>query len=212
MTAAEPNRVAAQRELVRGAVVDIQEGREVEAAYRLLFDAYFRPLCRFFARKGFDADESLDLTQETFLRIYKSVGAFRHDSRFDTWLYQVARNVFLKRLRNRSRLKRSGQEIMHESLPETEAGLAVESDALVAVIEKEEKEALHQAVRSLPEKMRQCLTLRLYQQLSYNEIATVMKLELGTVKAHLFQARQKLGLQLDPEPQAASHTAGGDGR
>ena len=161
-------------------------------------------------RCGLDPKEAEDGVQEVFLKVQRRISTFRGEAALSTWLYQVARNVFLKRLRNRSRLKRSGQEIMHESLPETEAGLAVESDALVTVIEKEEKAALHHAVRDLPEKMRQCLTLRIYHQLSYSEIATVMKLELGTVKAHLFQARQRLGMQLGPDFDAAS-PAGGDG-
>lgn len=188
--------VEARRETIRRAVLDVQDGRDVETAYRTLFDAYFHPLCRFFRRKGFSAEEALDLTQETFFGIYKSVGAFRHDARFDTWLYQVARSMYLKRLRRGSRLKRSGTEIPHEDLPE--GALATEDDALHAVIHQEERSALREAVRRLPEKMRQCLTLRIYHQLSYAEIATAMKLELGTVKAHLFRAREKLGLELSP--------------
>ncbi len=174
------------------AVERLQVGEDPEADFRLLYENYFHSLQRFFARKGFAPEDALDLTQETLLGIYKSVRDFRHEARFETWLYRVATTTYLKRLRTGSAAKRSGVETPLDDVAPAHEPATPSEDQLEVVLDDERRQAMREAIEELPEKMRKCLTLRIYQELSYREIATVMKLKINTVKAHLFQAKEKL--------------------
>ena len=93
-----------------------------EAGFRALFESYHRPLMRFFARKGFDPSDSMDLTQETFVGIYRGLKGLRDEERFEPWLYQIATTTYLKKLRSSATAKRAGVEVPHE-----EAGMAYEA-------------------------------------------------------------------------------------
>ncbi|MCG8455877.1 MAG: sigma-70 family RNA polymerase sigma factor, partial [Holophagales bacterium] len=90
---------AGARQAVERAVRLARETGDREVAFRQVFEAYFGPLQRFFRRKGFSREEALDLTQETLLGIYKGWSTYRGESSFRVWMYQVARRIFLKRLR-----------------------------------------------------------------------------------------------------------------
>lgn len=170
----------------------MREGEDSEATFRAIFDAYHRPLQRFFTRKGFDATDALDLTQETFLGIYRGLKGLRRASRFESWLYQVATTTYLKKIRSGATAKRAGQEVPHDEAGVTHEATRVPAQQLSAVLEDERQQAMRKAIQELPIQMRRCLTLRVYHDLSYREIATVMKLKIDTVKAHLFQARARL--------------------
>jgi len=185
------------RKAIDRAIRSFQAGRDREGSFRVLFDTYRAPLLRFFARKGFSPEEQSDLAQETFLGIYKGLGGFRHESRFESWLYRLATTTYLKRLRAAATDKRRGREVVHDETAPPVAETRPLGDPLGGVLREERREALRQAVRELPGQMRKCLTLRIYHELSYREIASVMRIELDTVKAHLFQAREKLRHTVD---------------
>ncbi len=185
------------REAIRRAIEALQSGADSESSFRLLFESYYRPLLRFFARKGFAPEDALDLTQETLFGIYRGVRDFRHEARFETWLYRVATTTYLKRLRSGSAMKRSATETSLDDMPPTHEPPAPARDQLDGVLDDERRQAMRTAIEELPEKMRKCLTLRLDQDLSYRQIATVMKLKINTVKAHLFQAKEKLREKLE---------------
>lgn len=183
--------------LVARAIDAFQAGEDREESFRFLFESYHRPLRRFFARKGFPPDVCLDLTQETFLRIYQGLGTYRREARFETWLYRVATTTYLKRLRARATEKRSGKEVSTEALETTRDVLKVRDRQLDDVLSDEAQAALRVAVDELPPQMRRCLKLRVYHELSYREIAAVLRVSIQTVKAHLFQARGKLKQRLE---------------
>lgn len=187
-------------ERIRRAVESFQLGRDREAAFRVLYETYFPALLRFFARKGFDPDERLDLTQETFLRVYKGLNGYEHRRRFAGWLYTVAKTTHLKRRRRAAAAKRSAIEVSRDAMPHPDPTLAVPERQLDGMLDDERRRALRAAVDELPEQMRDCLMLRLYHQLTYREIATVKKLSTETVKAHLFRARKKLEERLGSDP------------
>ena len=102
-------------ESVQKIIEELQAGISVEENFRLLCDLYHRPLYHFFAKRGFPAQDCLDLTQETFLGIYRGIGSFRRDARFETWLFKVATNAFRKRLRWGTADKRAGEEVPLEA-------------------------------------------------------------------------------------------------
>lgn len=193
---------AAAEGRIERAIRDFQAGRDREGAFRVLYETYFHPLQRFFARKGFAPDECLDLTQETFLGIYRGLKGYEHRQRFAAWLYQVATTVFLKRVRRAAAAKRSAVEVSRDGMESPEPGLAVPGRQLDRLVDRERRRTLREAVAELPEQMRECLTLRLDRQLAYHEIATIKRISIETVKAHLFRARKKLrerlaGLELE---------------
>lgn len=186
-------------------IAEWQAGIDREENFRRLFERYYRPVYRFFEKRGFSREECRDLTQETFIRVYIGMAGFRGEARFETWLFHIATNTYMKELRHRSAQKRAGHHIPLDdsgtaqtsaSEGRTVVDPASDRGPLDDVLNGEQRQVLRQAIASLPEQMRKCLLLRLYQELSYKEIARVMRLSEETVKAHLYQARQRLRAQL----------------
>lgn len=186
-------------------IKQLREGISTEENAQALFERYYPAVYRFFAQRGFSVEDCRDLTQDTFLGVYRGIGAFRSDARFETWLFAIAANVFWNRLRHKTAEKRSAKEVsLDRSTTDGEAPLAErlpeaggnEGSSLDRVLRNERHEILRQAIGSLPDQMRKCLVLRVYQDLRYREIAGVMRLSVETVKAHLFQARRRLKRQL----------------
>ncbi|MBI4469453.1 MAG: sigma-70 family RNA polymerase sigma factor [Acidobacteria bacterium] len=193
--------LAAEADKIQRLISDWQAGIEKEENFRGLFDHFYRPVLRFFQKRGFPAEDCHDLTEETFVRVYRGMEGFRGESRFDTWLFQIAANTYRKALRHRSAIKRGNEVLIGENLIKGHGDTADvdpmevpsgTSGPLDDLIEKERTRLLRDAMQGLPNQMRRCVMLRIYQELSYQEIATVMRISVDTVKAHLFQARQKL--------------------
>jgi RNA polymerase sigma-70 factor (ECF subfamily) len=175
-------------------------------AFRRLFDLYSPRLYHFFSRRGFPHSDCLDLTQETFLGIYKGIGAFRRDSSFETWLFKIATNAYRKRLRWGIAGKRDAPEVSLEGSAE-EGGSMATLDTLPAtdlpapgeeMLQRERALVLRQAIDRLPEQMRKCLVLRVDHEMRYKEIAVVLRLSPETVKVHLAHARRRLQEELGP--------------
>ncbi|HEX2252715.1 MAG TPA: RNA polymerase sigma factor [Thermoanaerobaculia bacterium] len=164
---------------------------EREAAFRRLFERFHRPVERFFARRGVAPEDCRDLTQEVLLGIYRGLDGWRPEARFSTWVFHIAATTYLKQLRSAATAKRRGHEVPVEDVEPAQAERQLE-----AVLGAERQRALRAAVAELPDAMRRCLLLRLDQDLRYREIAAVLRISPETVKAHLFQARRRLGEQL----------------
>jgi len=177
-------------ESVQTIIEELQAGISVEENFRLLCEHFHRPLYHFFSKRGFPPQDCLDLTQETFLGIYRGIGTFRRDARFETWLFKVATNAFRKRLRWGMADKRAGEEVPLDTEPS--GGTATGEE----MFQRERARLLREAIERLPEQMRKCLMLRVYHELKYREIATVLRLSPETVKVHLFQARKRLQEEL----------------
>jgi RNA polymerase sigma-70 factor (ECF subfamily) len=135
-----------------------------------------------------DAD---DLAQETFIRAYKSIGRFRGDSTFRTWLYRVAVNVIQSHLKKRARRWRWFGPSLDE-----QAMTGNESSALATPSTLEDdtvrREMIDRALAALPADMRIAVTLRDVQGFDYAEIATMLGIPIGTVESRIFRARQRL--------------------
>lgn len=138
-------------------------------------------------------EEARDLCQETFLKAYRSLGTFKKEARFSSWLYQIALNLCRDRIRRRKgRTLVSPDELDEggESLPE------VRPSALDLLQKREMCRAVAAAVAALPEEQREVIVLKEYQELTFLEIAQVLDVPLSTVKTRLYrglgQLRQKL--------------------
>lgn len=180
-----------------------QRGIDREENFRKIFQAYYRRIYVLFARWGFDDIECEDLVQETFLRVHRNLASFRNESKFDTWLWEVAANVYKNTLRSRGTQKRDAQEVSLDESDGEGAGSgsamaleARERDPLADLLVGERKQKLHEAMEELPPQMRRCVELRVNHDLKYREIAELMHVSIDTVKAHLFQARQLLKTRL----------------
>ncbi len=186
------------RERVERAIAEFQRGVDREGNFRILFDIYYEPTRHFLARRVSSAEDRLDLTQETFLRVYKGLEGYRGEAQFGTWVFRIAFNTYLKWLR-RARTDDKGPDAVKgaeelESAWEDDVPVAVSTkeSPLDQVLQSERRMVLRSAIEKLPEQMRRCTELRIYHDLSYREIAVVMRRSIETVKVHLFQARKKL--------------------
>lgn len=180
----------------------IQAGIDVEANFERLFKLHVKRVRNFFAQRGF-LKEAEDLTQDVFLRVSKGIASFRLESGFKTWLFEIADHVYQNELRRRGATKRKGWEISIESGGQDEDGQPApfeppptEPKALEDVLDQERAVALSRAIQELPDQMRTCFLLRYNEGRKYKEIAVLMKISIDTVKAHLFQAKKRLKLEL----------------
>lgn len=181
----------------------LRDGTDPEESFRLLFHRFHRPLFRFFEHRGFSTEECQDLIQETFIRVYRGIEAFRGESRWEHWLFRIAANTAIKALRHRAAAKRAGQEVPLEEedegdLQATATGGSVHKTAepLRQLLGKETKDLLIEAIEGLPTQMRRCVRLRVLQDLDYLEIAEILQLSPSTVKVQLFKARKRLQMEL----------------
>ena len=140
-----------------------------------------------------DENEALDLTQETFVRAWTALPNFRGQSQFRTWLYRIATNLCYNRLPGlRRSLADLGDDVLAD-LPESGHMPATPAREFEA---NETRKHLHQAIDGLEPNYKTLIVMRYQQELSYEEIASILNLPLGTVKTGLFRAKEKLRLAL----------------
>ena len=140
-----------------------------------------------------NAEDAADMTQETFIKAYNSLSSFRGDSTFSVWLYRIATNVCLDFLRSRSRKPTVSLSVEDDDGEEVELDIADESQSPERLLERGlTRDAVRRGLDALSPEYRQILLLREIQGLSYEEIADVLTLEVGTVKSRIFRARKRL--------------------
>ena len=140
-----------------------------------------------------NAEDAADMTQETFIKAYNSLSSFRGDSKFSVWLYRIATNVCLDFLRSRSRKPTVSLSVEDDDGEEVELDIADESQSPERLLERGlTRDAVRRGLNALSPEYRQILLLREMQGLSYEEIADVLTLEVGTVKSRIFRARKRL--------------------
>ena len=184
-------------------IANLQAGIDRESNFNRLFQKYYKNIYNFFAKRGFSREESLDLTQETFLNIHNGISSFRREGHFESWMFQIATNLLRNKVRYRRALKRRAEEESLETYLDQLRGRTFDqaevqrhSGPLQEYLESEQQRMLADALSQLPKKMRRCVVLRFHHELKYHEIATVMQVSIETVKAHLFQARRRLKTEL----------------
>ena len=176
-------------ELVKSALA----GRE--AGFEELVRRYQRPIAAYVYRMVGDYDSALDLTQEVFIKVYNSLARYRSEFKFSTWIYKIAHNAAIDHLRRhavRGQALVAGQDCERREV-------ALKSLRLTPEQESEKKERcseIEAVVQTLPAGYRELIVLRHSHDLSYDEIAEVTGLPLGTVKNRLFRAREAMRDQL----------------
>lgn len=176
-----------------------------QKAYELLVLKYQRRIERLIGRMVRDTDLIEDIAQETFIRAYRALSQFRGEAQFYTWLYRIAVNtakkalVDLKRdpVMSESSLRGGGGDDDDEtSSVENELTSAETPETVLAA--KEIAQTVNSAMEALPEELRQAVTLREIEGLSYEEIAEVMNCPIGTVRSRIFRAREAISAKVKP--------------
>ncbi len=163
-----------------------------------LYGQLGQAIYNFFVNRGCSKEEARDLRQETFLRAFRGFDGFRRDSRPETWVFGIAKKVWLHRLRDGKRQKRRGYEIPLKGDDRNDRqapidGRLVSGDSpFETAARAEQVQLVRDALERLPPAMRDCTLLRMDQQMPYREIAQVLQLTESQVKTNLSRARSKL--------------------
>jgi RNA polymerase sigma-70 factor (ECF subfamily) len=173
-----------------------------QKAFELLVIKYERRIQRLIGRMVRDVDLVEDIAQETFIRAYRALAQFRGDAQFYTWLYRIAVNTAKKFLMDLKRNPTVSENYFkstddHETLRVEKEPTSPETpEALLA--SKEIAEMVNTALDALPEELRQAITLREIEGLTYEEIADAMNCPIGTVRSRIFRAREAISLKIKP--------------
>lgn len=172
-------------------------------AFEMLVVKYRRRIERLIGRMVRDVDLVPDIAQETFIRAYRAIPQFRGESAFYTWLYRIAVNTakkFLMDLKRDPLVTESAQASRDEddgsSRVENELSDGETPDAVLA--SKQIASAVNFAIEALSDDLRQAITLREIEGLSYEEIAALMNCPIGTVRSRIFRAREAIAARLKP--------------
>jgi RNA polymerase sigma-70 factor (ECF subfamily) len=172
-------------------------------AFEMLVVKYQRRIERLISRMVRDADLVQDVAQESFIRAYRALPQFRGESAFYTWLYRIAVNTAKKMLVEMKRdpvLTESSRSRVAEEdetyRVDNELSDGETPEALLA--SKEIAATVNAAIDALSDELRQAITLREIEGLSYEEIADVMNCPIGTVRSRIFRAREAIALRLRP--------------
>jgi RNA polymerase sigma-70 factor (ECF subfamily) len=174
-----------------------------QRAFELLVIKYQRRIERLIGRMVRDVDLVEDIAQETFIRAYRALHQFRGDAQFYTWLYRIAVNTakrFLLKFKNDPAVfqgaLQSSQEEDETFHRKSEPSTDETPESVLAA--KEIGQAVNAALDALPNDLKQALTLREIEGLSYEEIADVMNCPLGTVRSRIFRAREAVSARIKP--------------
>ncbi len=168
-----------------------------DAAFESLFRKYQTSIFNIVSRmvKGEDA---YDLTQDVFCQVLRALHTFRGDSKFSTWLYSIARNVCLNRIRRRNCAREESLDSMMEDQSYTDF-LPDESADVERIVETHELQRIVNSVlATLPAEQRLLIVLRDFEQLSYEEISLVTEMSLSNVKSRLHRARMAFKYRMRP--------------
>jgi len=174
-----------------------------QRAFELLVIKYQRRVERLISRMVRDVDLVPDIAQETFIRAYRALHQFRGDAQFYTWLYRIAVNTakkFLLELKHDPTISDNALASRDEDdetfISRNEPSTEESPESLLAA--KEISEVINAVLAELPDDLRQAITLREMEGLSYEDIAAIMGCPIGTVRSRIFRAREAVSAKVRP--------------
>lgn len=165
-------------------------------AYKELMDKYQKPLYFHVLKMVRNHEQVEDLVQEAFMKAFNNLNSYNTNYAFSTWLYRITTNHTIDYLRKKKLKTTSINDPVKTKDGEMEIQISDDAETDRDIIRKERKKIIHNAINDLPKKYRRVIEMRHLQELSYQEIADQLDLPLGTVKAHIFRAREMLYKEL----------------
>jgi RNA polymerase sigma-70 factor (ECF subfamily) len=157
-----------------------------------LVERYHRQIANFVFRMVGNYETALDLTQEVFIKVYSSLGRYNPEFKFSTWIYKIASNTAIDYLRKQS-VTVSPLYMVSGDDEEFELPIPAKGPSPERALERTERSAqIEEAISKLPPRYRELIVLRHVSEFSYDEIAEVTGLPLGTVKNRIFRAREAM--------------------
>lgn len=173
-----------------------------QKAFELLVIKYQRRIQRLIGRMVRDVDLVEDIAQDTFIRAYRALSQFRGEAQFYTWLYRIAVNTAKKALmdlkRNPTVSENSFKSADDDETSPVENELTTSETPEAVLASKEIAVMVNLAMDTLPEELRQAITLREIEGLSYEEISEIMSCPIGTVRSRIFRARETISQKIRP--------------
>ena len=191
-TSNSPRENASESSLEDDVLVKKAKGGD-EKAYKALVDKYERALYFHILKMVKDREQVEDLVQEAFVKAFDNLNTYSTNYAFSTWLYRIATNNTIDYLRKKKLKTLSIDKPMKTKDGEMEMQLPDESASTDRdIIKKQRKKIVQNAIEDLPEKYRKVIELRHMEEKTYKEISDILDKPLGTVKAHIFRARELL--------------------
>jgi RNA polymerase sigma-70 factor (ECF subfamily) len=175
-----------------------------QKAFEMLVVKYRRRIERLIARMVRDTDLVEDIAQETFIRAYKALPNFRGESAFYTWLYRIGVNTAKKAMMQLKRDPVITEAALYSASEDEDEGLRLDHEVSdgetpeSVLATRQIANTVNQAIEALSEDLRQAITLREIEGLSYEEIAEMMNCPIGTVRSRIFRAREAIAQRLRP--------------
>ncbi|MGE0405975.1 MAG: RNA polymerase sigma factor [Candidatus Korobacteraceae bacterium] len=170
-----------------------------DAAYEYLVVKFRRPILGFLYRMAHNSAVAEELTQEVFLRVYRSRHTYNAEAKFTTWLYRIASNLAVNHARDTKHERGEASVSLNE--PDEETGMTLDlADQRPTIeqemLQRERMQAIRKHVEALPERQRLAVIMHKYQGLDYRQIADMLKLSESATKSLLFRAYETLRQRL----------------
>jgi RNA polymerase sigma-70 factor (ECF subfamily) len=171
-----------------------------EEAFAEIVNRYRNPLTNYLYRFLYDYEEAVDLVQETFVRVYFAIDRYHTDYAFSTYIYRIASNLAISEIRKRKRRKtlsltglfQVDEDETKEFQPKDGKPLPSET-----VVENEQRKIIEKAISALPDKYRAPVILRDVEGKTYEDVANILQLGLGTTKSRISRGRKLLREKLE---------------
>ncbi|MBQ8507952.1 MAG: sigma-70 family RNA polymerase sigma factor [Clostridia bacterium] len=168
------------------------------SAFNQLMAAHEKRMYAVALRMFSNREDAQDCLQEAMLRVYRSIGGFKGQSSFSTWVYRITMNTCLDELRRKKNKQNTSLDgLLDMGWSPTDEGDVPEKHAVRSELRRE----IRSAIRELPEDMRSAVVLRDIQGFSYDEIAQMLEVNVGTIKSRISRAREKLRGKLQEKPE-----------
>lgn len=162
----------------------IQKPVTKEKGFRLMMDTYKERIYWHIRRLVVSHEDAEDILQETFINAYRFIGSFNGKSKIYTWLYRIATNECIKLFRDKKRMNRNMEELTENLTQKLTESAAEGGDEILIKFQN--------AILRLPEKQRLVFTLRYYDDLSYEEISSILKTSVSSLKTNYHYAQEKI--------------------
>ena len=194
----DPKPVNPERLVDQKLVVKAQRGDK--RAFGILVEKYHKKLTRLLSRMVRDQSEIEDIVQDSFVKAYRAINNFRGDSAFYTWLYRIGINTAKNHLVSLGRRPKAMNEVEIEDVENFEDGDELRSIETPenTMMTKEIVATVNETIEGLPGELKEAISLREMDGLSYEEIAELMQCPIGTVRSRIFRAREAIADKLKP--------------